>query len=43
MLIGGLDAIDLTLKHSDAISAWQQLNRAARPWVYLGSMKQEQQ
>jgi 3-isopropylmalate/(R)-2-methylmalate dehydratase small subunit len=35
MLIGGLDAIDLTLQHSDAIAAWQARNRAARPWVYL--------
>lgn len=37
MLVGGLDAIDLTLQHVDAISAWQARNRAARPWVYLGT------
>jgi 3-isopropylmalate/(R)-2-methylmalate dehydratase small subunit len=35
MLIEGLDAIDLTLKHHDAITAWQAADRQARPWVYL--------
>lgn len=35
MLIEGLDAIDLTLKHRDAITAWTETDRAARPWVYL--------
>ncbi len=35
MLLEGLDAIDLTLKHRDAISAWHRLDRAVRPWVYL--------
>jgi 3-isopropylmalate/(R)-2-methylmalate dehydratase small subunit len=35
MLIGGLDAIDLTLQQGDAIAAWQARDRAARPWVYL--------
>ncbi len=35
MLIGGLDAIDLTLQSADRIAAWQARNRAARPWVYL--------
>lgn len=35
MLVEGLDAIDLTLKHADAISAFNQRDRAARPWVYL--------
>ncbi len=35
MLLEGLDAIDLTLKHRDAISAWTARDRAARPWVYL--------
>ena len=35
MLIEGLDAIDLTLKHHEAIAAWQVQDRAARPWVYL--------
>jgi 3-isopropylmalate/(R)-2-methylmalate dehydratase small subunit len=35
MLIGGLDAIDLTLQQDDAIAAWQARNRVARPWVYL--------
>nr|WP_310523351.1 3-isopropylmalate dehydratase small subunit [Polymorphobacter sp.] len=37
MLIGGLDAIDLTLQSADAIAAWQSRNRLARPWVYLGN------
>lgn len=35
MLLEGLDAIDLTLKHRAAILAWQAKDRAARPWVYL--------
>ena len=35
MLLGGLDAIDLTLLSADAISDWQTRNRMARPWVYL--------
>lgn len=35
MLREGLDAIDLTLKHRDAIAAWTAHDRAARPWVYL--------
>lgn len=34
MLLEGLDAIDLTLKHADAIAAFQARDRAARPWVY---------
>ena len=35
MLLEGLDAIDLTLKHAAAIAAWQAADRQARPWVYL--------
>ena len=35
MLLEGLDAIDLTLKHRQAIAAWTKADRAARPWVYL--------
>ena len=35
MLLEGLDAIDLTLKHREAIAAWQAADRQARPWVYL--------
>jgi 3-isopropylmalate/(R)-2-methylmalate dehydratase small subunit len=35
MLLEGLDAIDLTLKHRDAIAAWTAADRQARPWVYL--------
>lgn len=35
MLLGGLDAIDLTLLNRDAIAAWRDTDLAARPWVYL--------
>ena len=35
MLLEGLDAIDLTLKHVDAIAAFHRRDRIARPWVYL--------
>jgi 3-isopropylmalate/(R)-2-methylmalate dehydratase small subunit len=35
MLLEGLDVIDLTLKHRDAIAKWQAADRKARPWVYL--------
>ena len=35
MLLEGLDAIDLTLKHRQEIAAWQMTDRMARPWVYL--------
>ncbi|HEV7233019.1 MAG TPA: 3-isopropylmalate dehydratase small subunit [Sphingorhabdus sp.] len=35
MLLEGLDAIDLTLKHRDAIAAWQAADRIRRPYVYL--------
>lgn len=35
MLVEGLDAIDLTLKHCDAIAAWAARDRRVRPWVYL--------
>jgi 3-isopropylmalate/(R)-2-methylmalate dehydratase small subunit len=35
MLIEGLDAIDLTLKHRAAIADWQMNDRDNRPWVYL--------
>jgi 3-isopropylmalate/(R)-2-methylmalate dehydratase small subunit len=35
MLLEGLDVIDLTLKHRDAIANWQARDRQARPWVYL--------
>jgi len=36
MLLEGLDAIDLTLKHRDAIAAWQARDRAERPWISIG-------
>ena len=36
MLTDGLDAIDLTLKHADAIAAWQAADRRTRPYIYLG-------
>lgn len=35
MLVEGLDAIALTLKHADAIAAWQAADKAKRPYVYL--------
>jgi 3-isopropylmalate/(R)-2-methylmalate dehydratase small subunit len=35
MLLEGLDAIDVTLKHRDQIAAWQAADRQARPWIYL--------
>lgn len=37
MLIGGLDAIDLTLQRRGAIADWTTCDRVARPWVYLAS------
>ncbi len=33
-LLEGLDDIGLTLKHRAAIAAWQQHDRATRPWVW---------
>jgi 3-isopropylmalate/(R)-2-methylmalate dehydratase small subunit len=35
MLLGGLDAIALTLKALPAIEAWTAQDRAAHPWVYV--------
>jgi 3-isopropylmalate/(R)-2-methylmalate dehydratase small subunit len=35
MLLEGLDAIDLTLKHREAIDSFLARDRAARPWIYL--------
>ena len=37
MLLGGLDAIDLTLTDTATISAWTARDRAARPWIYFGA------
>lgn len=37
MLVGGLDAIDLTLQSAATIAAWHERNRSLRPWVYLGT------
>ena len=36
MLLEGLDAIDLGLKMASRITAWQEADRATRPWIYLG-------
>ena len=36
MLLEGLDAIDLTLKHRADIDAFLDADRAVRPWIYLG-------
>lgn len=35
MLIGGLDAIDLTMIHAGEIAAFRRQDRAKRPWAYL--------
>jgi 3-isopropylmalate/(R)-2-methylmalate dehydratase small subunit len=35
MLIGGLDAIDLTLQRSAQIDAFREADRLRRPWIYL--------
>jgi 3-isopropylmalate/(R)-2-methylmalate dehydratase small subunit len=35
MLLEGLDAIDLTLKHRETIAAWQGADRIRRPYIYL--------
>jgi 3-isopropylmalate/(R)-2-methylmalate dehydratase small subunit len=35
MLLEGLDAIDLTLKHRDAVDAFLARDRERRPWIYL--------
>jgi 3-isopropylmalate/(R)-2-methylmalate dehydratase small subunit len=35
MLVEGLDAIDLTMKYAEAVAAFHQRDRAARPWVYI--------
>ena len=37
MLLEGLDAIDLSLKMAEEITAWQKADRDARPWIYLGA------
>jgi 3-isopropylmalate/(R)-2-methylmalate dehydratase small subunit len=34
-LLAGLDDIGLTLREAGAIAAWQERDRAARPWVWL--------
>ena len=38
MLLDGLDAIDLSLKMKNEISAWQKVDHANRPWIYLGAL-----
>jgi len=35
MLVGGLDAIDLTLRRRDVIAAFRDAHRTAHPWVYF--------
>jgi 3-isopropylmalate/(R)-2-methylmalate dehydratase small subunit len=37
MLLEGLDAIDLTLKHRPAIEAFLARDRRDRPWIYLAA------
>lgn len=36
MLLEGLDAVDLTLKHKAQIAAFFSADHQARPWIYLG-------
>ena len=36
MLLEGLDAFDLSLKHKAEIAAFQAADRKVRPWIYLG-------
>ena len=35
MLVGGLDAIALTLQHKGVIAQWQSADQTERPWIYL--------
>ena len=35
MLVGGLDAIALTLQHAEAIAQWQSADKTERSWIYL--------
>ncbi len=37
MLLEGMDAIDLTLKHRSAIDAFHAKDRRDRPWIYLAA------
>lgn len=39
MLVEGLDAIDLTMKHVGALAAFESADRAARPWIYLDAAR----
>ena len=36
MLLGGLDAVALTLQSAGKIAAWQAADRIDRPWIYPG-------
>ena len=36
-MLEGLDEIGLTMKHADAIEAYQGRDRGERPWVWLAS------
>ena len=40
MLLNGLDAIDMTLAHQDAIAAFLRRDRGKRPWIYLEEQRQ---
>lgn len=39
MLLEGLDPIALTFKNDATITTWQNTDREARPWIYLGAPK----
>ncbi len=34
-LMAGVDDLGLTAEHAPAVSAWQERDRGARPWVWL--------
>jgi 3-isopropylmalate/(R)-2-methylmalate dehydratase small subunit len=38
MLLEGVDAVDLTLKHAAQIAAFHSADRRERPWIYLGDV-----
>ena len=40
-LLAGLDDIGLTLRAGAEIAAWQQTDRAARPWAWFAAVQQQ--
>lgn len=41
MMLGGMDAIDLTLRRKAQITAFQETDRAKRPWIWLDTQLTE--